>query len=426
MLPVRERPDRLTSFDPQGHRMGPIGTLACQASITLGLIWSFGALASFFLPPTVGFLTLLPVLGAMILAPKTVIMQYPVSLSVLAIITIGVTSIAWTIDAVATGVVVRGIMPAVVAVILACGLLPLREAGTAMVWAVRIAVAITVLALVIRPETRTHISNDAYLDNYPGWHGFFTHKNQLAPFLVFGVATVMTFDKSFVLRWGTLGLCGLLLLGSTSATGISAAFLVGVAYVWLRIYQSQEDLRTSTVFFAVSLFGFVVVVIGSVMSLATITSAYGKELSFSGRTFIWAASIDAIQRKPILGHGLGALFWQEGVSPETAEIWRQVGFPNSHAHNGALDLALQIGLIGLAVFLVLWFTTFGRGWRALRTEPDLGLWVVAVLVAQMFMSISENVYFGGWIAVLGAMKLLLMRRPEALHAPRIRDMTMWA
>jgi len=228
------------------------------------------------------------------------------------------------------------------------------------------------------------------------------------------------------MKWGTLGLCGLLLLGSTSATGISAAVLVGVAYVWLRIYQNQEDLRTSTVFSAVSLLGFIVVVIGSVMSLATITSAYGKELTFSGRTFIWAASIDAIQRKPVLGHGVGALFWLDGVSPETAEIWRQVGFRNSHAHNGALDLALQIGLVGLAVFFVLWVTTFGKGWRALRTEPELGLWVVAVLLAQMFMSLSEDVYFGGWIAVLGAMKLLLMRRPEALHAPRIRDMAKWA
>ncbi len=417
---------RLSSFDPQGHRMGPVGTLACQASVVLGLIWAFGALATFFLPPAIGVLTLLPVLGAFFLAPKTLIMQYPVSLSVMAITVIAITSVAWTIDSVATGVVVRGVMPAVLAVILAAGLLPLRDLGTALVWAVRLTVAITIVALVLYPESRTHISTDIYLDDYPGWHGFFTHKNKMSPFLVFGIGTVLTFDRSFLMKWGTLGLISILLLGSTSATGISAGFLIVVVWVWLRIYQSQDDLRTSTVFSAVSALGFLVVVVGSIMSLATITSAYGKELTFSGRTFIWAASIDAIQRKPVLGHGLGALFWHEGVSPETAEIWRQVGFPNSHAHNGALDLALQIGLVGLAVFMVLWFSTFGRAWHALRSKPELGIWVVSVLVVQMFMSLSEDVYFGGWIAVLGMMKLLLMRRNESLNAPKISNMTKWA
>ncbi len=416
----------LKTFDPQGHRMGPVGTIACQASVVLGLFWAFGALAAFFLPPSVGMITLMPVAGALFLAPRTLVLQYPVSLSVLGLVGLTATSIAWTIDSFATGVLLRGTVPAVLAVILAAGLLPLRDLGTAMVWAVRLTILITIVALAIDPSTRTHISTDPYLPDYPGWHGYFSHKNKLTPFLVFGIATVLTFDRSFVLKWGTLGLTGILLLGSTSATGISGAFLIVVAWVWLRIYQSQEDLQTSTIFATLSLAGFVITVIGVVASLATITSAYGKELTFSGRTFIWAASIDAIQRRPALGHGIGALFWQEGVSPETAEIWRQVGFPNSHAHNGALDLALQIGLIGLAVFTVLWFSTFGRGWQALRTDPELGVWVVSVLFAQMFMSISEDVYLGGWLAVLCAMKVLLMRRQSSLHAPSISEMKRWA
>ncbi|MDH3679150.1 MAG: O-antigen ligase family protein [Acidimicrobiia bacterium] len=425
MLPVAER-SPIASFDPQGHRMGPVGTLACQASVVLGLIWSFGALTSFFLPTSTGVLALAPALGAVFLAPKSVVMQFPVSLSLLAVITIVTASVAWTIDPFATSVVLRGIVPAILGVILAAGLLPLRDLGDALVWAVRLTVVITILALVAYPETRTHLSTGDFVDNYPGWHGFFIHKNKMSPFLVFGVATVLTFDRSGLFKWGTLGVLGVLLIGSTSATGISAAVLIVVAWVWLRIYQGQDDLRTSTVFFSVSALGFLVLVAGSIMSLATITGAYGKELTFSGRTFIWQASIEAIQRRPLFGHGLGALFWVEGISPETAEIWRQVGFRNSHAHNGALDLALQIGLVGLAIFAVVWLTTFGRAWRALRTQPDLSVWVVSVLFAQMFMSISEDVYLGGWIAVLAMMKLLLLRRPESLKAGRIGQMSKWS
>ena len=425
MLQV-ESASRITTFDPQGHRMGPVGTLACQFSIILSLLWMFGVLAELILPNTVPILAFLPALGALFLAPKSVAMQYPISLSVLGFLTIYATSSAWTIDSVATTISTRSLVPTLLAVLIACGLLPLRDVGNALVWTVRIAVAVTVIALVLLPEARTHISTDVYLDDYPGWHGLFFHKNKMAPFMVFGVASVLAFDRSFVMKWGTLGLMGILLLGSTSATGISAAFLVVIAWVWLRVYQGQEDLRNSTIFTMISSLGLMIVVVGSIMSLATITSAYGKELTFSGRTFIWEASIDAIQRRPLLGHGLAALFWQEQISPETAEIWRQVGFPNTHAHNGPLDLALQLGLVGLAVFLVLWFTTFAKAWGRLRTEPDLSAWIVSILVAQMFMSLSEDVYLGGWIAVLVMMKVLLMRRSESLHAPPLGQATKWA
>ena len=424
MLQV-EGPAQIRSFDPQGHRMGPVGTLACQSSIVLSLLWMFGAMAALELPNTIAILALLPALGSIFLAPKSVVLRYPISLTILAFCTIFATSVAWTIDPVATTVSTRQFVPPLVAVIIAAGLLPLRDVGDALVWTVRIAVALTVLALVLFPESRTHISTDVYLDDYPGWHGFFFHKNKMTPFLVFGTVSLFAFDRTFLIKWGTLGLIGILFIGSTSATGISAAFLAGVTWVWLRIYQNQEDLRNSTIFSTLSAVGFLIVVVGAVTSLATITSAYGKELTFSGRTFIWAASIDAIERRPLLGHGLGALFWQDPVSSETAEIWRQVGFPNTHAHNGPLDLALQLGLLGLAVYLVLWFSTFGKAWGMLRTEPDLAAWIVAVLVTQLFMSLSEDVYLGGWIAVLAMMRVLLMRRPESLHAPPISEATKW-
>ncbi len=406
--------------------MGPLGTLACQISIVLGLMWSFGAVAALFLPTSVGLLSLLPVMGAAILAPRSLVMQFPVSISVLAMCTLATVSFMWTVDPFASSVVIRALMPAIFAVILAAGLLPLRDVGDAVVWSVRLTIVVTFAALAVFPETRVHLSDDIYVPDYPGWHGLFTHKNKLSPFLVFGIASVLIFDRSLLAKVGTLGLIGILLVGSQSATGVSAGVLIVVAYVWLRIYQSQEDLRTSTIFFASSVAGFVVLVIGVIMSIATITSAYGKETTFSGRTYIWEASIDAIERRPLFGYGLGALFYRDNVSPETAEIWRQVGFKNSHAHNGPLDLALQVGLVGLAIFTVLWLTTFAKGWRALRVDPDLGLWVVAVLFAQLFMALSEDVFFGGWMAVVGMMKLLLLRRPESLHAPRIADMSRWA
>ncbi len=416
---VAARP--IQRFDPQGHQMGPLGTIAAQMSLIMGLIWSMGALGGLLLPPTIGILTIAPVLGAFLLAPRSILMQFPISFSILGIYSITIASIAWTIDSVASAASIKGLIPAMLAIMLAGGLLSLRDVADALIWTVQIVLIITFVALLLFPETRAHIGGGANGDDYAGWHGFFNHKNNMTSFLVLAIPTVLTFSRSAVVKWGTLGLVGILLVGSTSATGVSAAFFAGVAWVWLRIYQRQEDLRNSTLLALVSLLGSIGIVAAALSSIATITSAYGKDTSFSGRTEIWEASIDALARKPWLGHGFGALFWREGISPETAEIWRQVGFEASHAHNGVLDLGLQIGLVGLAIFTVLFISTMRMGWLVLRTQPHLGIWVVTAMAANLVMSLSEDVFLGGWLATFALMKMLLMRRTESLNRPSYRD-----
>lgn len=421
------RPEGATRFDPQGHRMGPLGTLAAQATLGLAMFWNFQVIGGLFLPPTLGLLPLLMAIGTILLAPKSVLMQLPVSISVLAIVGICTASIAWSIDTGPTALILRGWIPGVVATAIVAGLLPQKEFMHAMLWVVRIAIVVTVIALAVDPTTRVHLDPDPNVPPYPGWHGFFPHKNIMTPFLCVGVATVMIFDENPTLRWGTLGMIGVLMVGSTSATGLSAGFLVAIGIAWLRIYQNsqREDLRTSTVFFAASALGFLGVAVGAVASLATLTSAYGKDLTFSGRTFIWEASITAIAERPILGHGIGALFFFEDVSRETDRFWREVGFKNSHAHNGPLDLMLQIGVIGMVVYAVLWFGVLRTGWQSLGKKPDLAVWVISIMFAQLFIALSENVLLGGFLGILVAMKVLLIKRESALFAPPASEMTRW-
>ncbi len=407
--------------------MGPLGTLAAQLTLGLAMFWNFQVIGGLFLPPTLGLMPLLMAMGTILLAPRSVLMQLPVSISVLAIIGICTASIAWSIDTGPTSLILRGWIPGVVAVAIVAGLLPQKDFMQAMLWVIRIAIAVTVIALVLRPETRVHLDPDPEVAPYPGWHGFFPHKNIMTPFLCVGVATVMIFDENPTLKWGTLGMIGILMVGSTSATGLSAGVLVAVGVAWLRIYQNsqREDLRTSTVFFAASVLGFLSVAVGVVASLATITTAYGKDLTFSGRTFIWEASITAIAERPILGHGIGALFYFEEISTETDRFWREVGFKNSHAHNGPLDLMLQIGVIGMVIYAVLWFGVLRSGWQAIRPRPDLAVWVISILVAQLFIALSENVLLGGFLGVLIAMKVLLIKRESALFAPPPSEITRW-
>ncbi len=407
--------------------MGPLGTLAAQGAVVIGVLWAFGAFGELLLPPSIGLLALFPMMGALLLAPKTVLMQLPISFSILGIVALPVASVMWSVDPAATLVNVRSLIPSIVAIILAAGVLTLRDFTQAMIWSVRIAIVVTIIALILVPSTRYHLIGGADGEQYPGWHGFFIHKNGLAPFLVMGLPTVLIFDKNPLFKWTTLALMAGLLAGSTSATGISGAFFALIAWYWLHIYQQQDDDRDSTLLFMVSLVGSLAVVGGAIASFATITSAYGKDTSLSGRTDIWEASLEALSRRPWLGHGFGGLFWRVDVSPETAEIWRHVGFEASHAHNGALDLALQIGLVGLLVFTVLWFSIIRSAWNKLDSSPDLAIWVLTIMSSIFIIGLSEDVFFGGWIALFCALKVLLMRRDSSLLQPSWRDgMNRWA
>jgi len=360
-----------------------------------------------------------------------VIMEFPISFSILGIFTIIISSVIWTVDSIATGASIRALLPAMIGIVIVGGLLTLKDVADALIWAVRLGVLITYVGLAIDPATRLHVGVESGgVEDYAGWHGYFNHKNNMASFLVLAIPTILIFHRAGIIKWLTLGAIGVLLVGSTSATGVSAAFFVTVAWVWLRLYhiQAKEDTRDSTLLFLVSVVGALGVIAAALSSIATITSAYGKDTTFSGRTLIWEASFDAFLRQPWLGHGFGGLFYREQVSSETAEIWRQVGFPNSHAHNGPLDMALQLGLVGLAIFLVLWGSTFRRGWQNINTQPDLAIWVVSIMSANLLMALSEDAFYAGWIAMFALMKMLLMRRDESLRRPGLREQTVakWA
>src|SRR5205823_1872949 len=78
-----------------------------------------------------------------------------------------------------------------------------------------------------------------------------------------------------------------------------------------------------------------------------------------------ALVLSKIAMRPILGYGVNA-FWR-GRSAEYAGIWDAVGWPTPHSHNGLLDLALDLGAVGIAFFTICYVQAVVRGFRFLRS-----------------------------------------------------------
>jgi exopolysaccharide production protein ExoQ len=79
--------------------------------------------------------------------------------------------------------------------------------------------------------------------------------------------------------------------------------------------------------------------------------SFGKDTTLTGRTFLWQRAAQLIDLNPLLGVGYQAFWVQESVEAEG--LWRlgknaaRTGF---HLHNLYYATAVELGLVGVAVF----------------------------------------------------------------------------
>jgi exopolysaccharide production protein ExoQ len=93
-----------------------------------------------------------------------------------------------------------------------------------------------------------------------------------------------------------------------------------------------------------------------------VLKALGKDPSLTGRTDIWTALMREVAERPWTGFGYQA-FWGR-IDPRRLDPQAETGWPVPSAHNGWIDLLIQLGwpgaiAVGLAV-LVAFLTTLFR------------------------------------------------------------------
>jgi hypothetical protein len=78
-------------------------------------------------------------------------------------------------------------------------------------------------------------------------------------------------------------------------------------------------------------------------------------------------------------------------------MMRRIGFRAFHAHNGALDVILQVGVIGMVLFLCLFIPMLLSAFRLARRGDMVGSFVAVAGLAIAVMSLSESLFLGPWI-----------------------------
>lgn len=235
------------------------------------------------------------------------------------------------------------------------------------------------------------------------WHGLFGVKNVFGKTVCLTVAACLcTFRKSFVVRFVTVA-CGIvigILSQSTSSVGYMA--IVVAVFALLPVLKWKPVPRRIALC-SIAL-GSLLTIYYVSTNLDSVTTHLDKDPSLTGRTDLWRYAIDSIKDKPLLGYGYEA-FWTYDSVP-ARRIREAINWDSApHAHNGYIDLTLEVGLIGLLAYLVLLAILGKRAYVYFMTGPEgYRRWPATFLAFTFFYQLTESSMVGTgclWIIFCG-------------------------
>ena len=250
---------------------------------------------------------------------------------------------------------------------------------------------IVVIASIIKPNA----ADDG------NWTGVLGHKNQFSFFMA--QSAVLWFLNGFYYpkerRMSiVIGLLSVVALqkGGSGASKILTVVLIGL-FCYLSVVK-KLPVRwafVSVVVFLILSICLSIVVINNIEFI--VVDTLNKDLTITGRTDFWPQIVDKINLQPVLGYGVNG-FWRSDLgldNPARGIMIAKSLFVPPHSHNGYLDLATELGWLGLTIYIIAYFVNLAKGVVYLTQDslPEAGL-PLFILTYQLMTNLTETGLFG--------------------------------
>ncbi len=233
--------------------------------------------------------------------------------------------------------------------------------------------------------------------------GSFVHPNILAYILmvVLGICIILwriTPNKLARVALFIFGIISIGILALTFTRGAWLGILIIIA-IWL---FSKPKLFTFTLLIALFIYGIFSLAGPSIHKSISIQYAQNPIIqrlqpdtdqetsSVQWRLRTWKETLPAFYERPWIGHGIGSF---ENV--RTAFITYESDLTALEAHNDYLRLAIEVGALGLATYILLYLSILKNLVSTLSklsyTQKSYAIGLVAITVALFIMSFGDNI-----------------------------------
>lgn len=189
--------------------------------------------------------------------------------------------------------------------------------------------------------------------------------------------------------------------GAYSATSL-VVLIVGLATIFmLRRLKSNVNLRVmSCVFLLVAgLLYFFINPLNIVISLT------GRNETLTGRDEIWDKLIPVAMENPVIGVGYGG-YWTKPLVFGKLTI--------NEAHNGYLDIFIELGAIGLILLAIVIVDFFKKSIDVFKYDREWGSFLFAFLIISLLYNITESAFLKSTIFLWNVLIMLMVACPRKI------------
>ena len=223
------------------------------------------------------------------------------------------------------------------------------------------------------------------------------HPNSLAVYGTFSCLVALVYFNKFkeLNHWLVLlFILGIVTLVMTRSRTTLAAFAFGAVAAWFLTFKPNN--RVFAISASVLFFVFVCVTL--VLARSNIKAAAAEKLamgrtkdvsSLTGRLPLWELLLESVEEKPLIGHGYLA-FWDKDRIEFLSD---QLKWEVPHGHNMYIDVLLDGGIVGLAIYAMIFFVAIMvAGYRSVMFNDRDATLVFGFLTFAIVHGFAESLF----------------------------------